>query len=131
MKYLIDTDISSYCLRGKFNLFNVFETKGLENISLSRISIAELEVLAHKNPSSSINLSTIDSLSENLGVIEVDQKTWRLFSTIKATLSKKGVPRGDFDILNASIAIQHDMIIVTNNVKHYEDIVACENWTTN
>jgi len=27
MKYLIDTDISSYYLRGRYNLFDVFEKK--------------------------------------------------------------------------------------------------------
>lgn len=131
MKYLIDTDISSYFLRGNNNLLDVFEEKGFQNISLSRISVAELEVLAHKNPLSTINLSTIDALSESLGVIEVDRKTWRLFSSIKARLIKSGLARGDFDILNASIAMQHDMVIVTNNIKHYEDLVTVENWTNN
>ncbi|MCK5506342.1 MAG: type II toxin-antitoxin system VapC family toxin [Thermodesulfovibrionia bacterium] len=130
MKYLIDTDISSYFLRGKFNLFNVFEEKGLQNISLSRISIAELEVLAHRTPQSKINLSTIVSFSENLGVTEVDNETWKLFSILKADLLNKGSKRGDFDILNASIARQHNMIVVTNNVSHYEDIVSVENWAS-
>jgi tRNA(fMet)-specific endonuclease VapC len=130
MKYLIDTDISSYFLRGKYNLFDVFEEKGLQNISLSRISIAELEVLAHRNPQSKINLSTIVSFSENLGVTEADKGTWKLFSILKADLLNKGSKRGDFDILNASIARQHNMIVVTNNVSHYEDIVHVENWAS-
>lgn len=130
MKYLIDTDISSYFLRGKNNLFKVFDEKGVENIRLSCISLAELGVLAHRNPESKINLSTIFSFSEKLGVVDVDRDTWRLFSTLKAEVLNKGAQRGDFDILNASIAKQHDMIVVTNNVKHYEDLVPVENWTT-
>lgn len=128
MKYLIDTDISSYFLRGKFNLFEVFEKKGLHNISLSRISIAELKVTAHKNPRSKINLSTIVSFSETLGVMEVDNEIWELFSALKADSLNRGAKRGDFDILNASIARQHNMIVVTNNVSHYEDLVPVENW---
>ena len=130
MKYLVDTDISSYFLRGKNNLFEVFDEKGVENIRLSCISLAELEVLSRRNPESKINLSTIFSFSEKLGIVDVDRDTWRLFSTLKAEALNKGAQRGDFDILNASIAKQHGMIVVTNNVKHYEDLVPVENWTT-
>jgi tRNA(fMet)-specific endonuclease VapC len=130
MKYLIDTDISSYFLRGKFNLFEIFEEKGLDNINLSRVSIAELKVVAHKNPESKINLSKIVAFSETLGVMEVDIETWELFSILKADLLKEGNKRGDFDILVASIAKQHNMVVVTNNVSHYEDLVPVENWIT-
>jgi len=130
MKYLIDTDISSYFLRGKFNLSEIFERKGIQNIRLSRITVAELEVLSYKNPESKINLSTINSFSQNLGILDVNRETWRLFSTIKAEMLNRGVKRGDLDILNASVARQYSMIMVTNNVSHYEDIVAMENWIT-
>jgi len=130
MKYLIDTDISSYFLRGKFNLIDTFEQKGLQNIRLSRITVAELEVLSYRNPELKINLSTVFSFSRNLGILEVDRETWRLFSSLKADTLNRGHKRGDMDILNAAVAKQHGMIIVTNNVSHYEDIVAVENWIT-
>ncbi|HDH53133.1 MAG TPA: type II toxin-antitoxin system VapC family toxin [Nitrospirae bacterium] len=128
MKYLVDTDIYSYFLRGKFNLIDTFEQKGLQDIRISRITIAELEVLAHRNPESKINLSAITSLSTAFGIIEVDRDTWKQFSLLKADILSRGVTRGDFDILNAAVANQHGMVIVTNNISHYEDIVSVENW---
>ena len=128
MKYLLDTDISSYYLRGRFNLIETFEQKGLQNIRVSRITIAELEVLALRNPESKINLSSITSMSSALGIMEVDRGTWKQFSLLKADILNRGVARGDFDIMNAAIANQHGMIIVTNNVAHYEDIASVENW---
>jgi tRNA(fMet)-specific endonuclease VapC len=131
MKYLIDTDISSYYLRGRYNLFDVFEKKGIQNIRLSRIAIAELEVLAHRNPSSKINLSTIHSLSQNLGVLEVDRETWRIFSMVKAETLNRGMKKGDIDILIASIVKQYKMILVTNNTSHFEYLIKVENWIDN
>lgn len=131
MKYLIDTDIASYYLRGKYDLSTVFEEKGFQNIRLSRITVAELEVLAHRNPQSKINFSTIISLCNILGVLEIDKETWRIYSTVKAEILNRGVTKGDIDILIASIAKQHGMTLVTNNTSHYKNIVKVENWIEN
>ena len=128
MKYLIDTDITSYFLRGKYNLSNIFIQKGISDIRISAVSVAELSVLAHKNPASKINFSSIAALSQTLGILNVDNETWKLFSKLKADTLKSGAQRGDFDLLIASIASQHSLILITNNVSHYKDLVAVENW---
>lgn len=131
MKYLIDTDIASYYLRGRYNLLDIFERKGIQNIRLSRITVAELEVLAYKNPQAKINLSSIQSFSQNLGILEVDKETWRIYSKMKADYEKRGEPKGDMDFLIASVAKQHNMIVVTRNTSHFEGLVKVENWLDN
>lgn len=131
MKYLLDTDISSYFLRGRHNLDKIFEEKGFDNLTLSIITVAELKVLAHKNPQSVINLSKIHSFCQLLEVLQVDPDTWEIYSKMKADTLNRGKKRGDLDILNASLASQHNLIIVTNNVSHYNDLVQVENWTRN
>ncbi len=130
MKYLLDTDVASYYLRGKYDLVTVFEKKGIHNIRISRVTVAELEVLAHRNPQSKINLSTVYTLSESLGILEVDKETWNIFAKVKADTLNRGKPKGDLDILIASMSLQYKMMIVTNNVSHYEDIAKVENWIT-
>jgi len=37
---------------------------------------------------------------------------------------------GDFDFLQASICKKFNLVIVTHNVRHYEDIVEYEDWVT-
>ena len=78
-----DSDISSYFLRGRFNLSDAFEKKGFENIRVSRVTVAELEVLAHRNPESRINPSAIRAFAYTVGIIEIDVQTWQQFSLIK------------------------------------------------
>jgi len=128
MKYLLDTDIASYYLRGKYNLLDVFENKGYRNVTLSRITIAELEVLAHRNPKSKINHTTINHLASSIGVLEIDTVTWQGFSVIKAETLRSGNQKGDMDILIASLAKQHGLIVVTNNTSHFDGIANWENW---
>ena len=131
MKYLIDTDISSYFLRGRYNLTKIFEKKGFDNLTLSIVTVAELKVLAHKNPQSVINLSNIHSFSQLFEVLQVDPDTWEIYSMMKADTQSRGMKRGDLDVLNASLASQHNLIVVTNNVSHYQDLVQVENWAMN
>jgi len=129
MKYLIDTDIASYYLRGKYNLVEVFENKGPLNLRFSVVTVAQMQVLAYKNPHSRINLSSIGNLARLLGILDIDRNTWEIFSKTKAESEKKGRPKGDLDILQASLAKQHSLIVITHNTNHYEDIIECEDWT--
>lgn len=126
--YLIDTDITSYFLRGKNNLENIFRQKGLDKIRFSVVTIGELKVLAYKNPASIINLDKINQLCEQFGILDIDSAVWEKYSQLKAELLRKGKFTGDFDILNTSIALTHNCIVVTNNVAHYSDLVAVDNW---
>jgi len=131
MTYLLDTDISSYYLRGRYNLNAIFEQKGVDNLRLSIVTVAEMKVLAHKNPQSAINIHSINTFSQSLGILHVDQNTWEIYSMMKAEIQRHGRIRGDLDILNASIAKQHNLIMVTNNVSHYQDVIQVENWIEN
>jgi len=130
MKYLLDTDISSYYLRGKNNLLDIFEKKGFQNIRVSRITVAELEVLANRKPTSKINFTSIEKLAQLVGVLEVDINTWKMFSKLKADVLNRGISKGDLDILIASVAQQYGMTVITNNVSHFEDLAKIENWIT-
>lgn len=137
MKYLLDTDISSYYLRGRYNLDKAFDIKGTHNIAISIVTIAQMQVLAFKNLKSSkkptrINFENIEELIFELKarVIDVDRETWAIFSETRAELELSGLAKGELDILQASIAKQHSLVVVTNNIKHFEGLVETENWTS-
>lgn len=131
MKYLLDTDIASYYLRGKYNLLDIFQQKGIENIRISITSVAELKTLAFRNPESRINHRSIEAFSQQIGILFPDENTWELFAMIKAECLNRGAPRGNFDLLIAAIVKQNGLILVTNNTAHYADIVVTENWVAN
>lgn len=49
---------------------------------------------------------------------------------IAAELRDKGKTGGQFDTLLAATALEHDLILVTRNVRHFEDVagLTIENW---
>lgn len=69
--YLLDTDICSYFLRGRYGLDAKFERAGIARLHVSRITIAELLVLAHKNPEGRINQEKIEELARTLVFVEL------------------------------------------------------------
>ena|SRR3989337_3280835 len=131
MRYLIDTDITSYYLRGRYDLLSIFEQKGLQNIRMSRVTVAELEVVGHKNPSSKLNMSSVSLLAQKLGILEVDVEAWRVYSLLKSETLIAGKPRGDIDILQAATAKRYGLIMITNNISHFQGLIATENWIHN
>ena len=90
--------------------------------------MAQLRVLAYKNPNLKINLSRIAEFALGLGVLDIDRNTWRLYSQTKANLELLGKPKGDLDILQACVAKRHNLKVVTNNIQHFKDISSFENW---
>ncbi len=127
--YLLDTDICSYFLRGRYGLDAKFAEIGPAALHVSRVTVAELLVLAHKNPASRINQESVEELARALVFLELDEPAWAMFSMAKARLQRAGRPSGDFDILLASIAMTRNLTIVTNNEAHYRDTgVRLENW---
>lgn len=128
MKYLLDTDIASYYLRGKFNLLEKFREAGYDNLRLSIISVAQMQVLAHKRKYSAINFPRIEELARLAAVLDVDRTTWKHYSSLRAETELVGKPRGELDTLQAGLARQHGLIMVTHNRKHFEDVVQVEDW---
>lgn len=136
MKYLLDTDICSYYLRGKGSLQSRFETAGFEHLAVSQVTLAELEVLAYRSKFGKITREAVGQFARSLPLILVDPNVWAVFPAVKAQLLMKGRPLGDsgnFDILLACQAAMHNLTLVSNNERHFESIrgvleFSVENW---
>jgi len=63
-------------------------------------------------------------------LVSIRKETIVKASEIYAYLKKQGNLIEDADILMASIAIVEDLVLITNNIKHFERIesLATENW---
>jgi len=53
-----------------------------------------------------------------------------IFAKNKSLLKKNGIIIDDFDLLIASFAIHHNLMVVTNNTEHFKRIpsLQIENW---
>jgi len=130
MKYLLDTNICIYFLKGKFGLVETFDAIGFENLYISEITIAELKFGAAKSDRPDENKIIINELANKFKQIPI-YNSLDIFADEKARLKREGNIVDDFDLLIGSSAIANEMILVTNNEKHFKRLknIQIENWT--
>jgi tRNA(fMet)-specific endonuclease VapC len=131
-RVLIDTDILSYFLKGDKivveKVVNYLES--FEILEISLISYYEIvSGLLAKNALKQLKVFE-EFVNENL-VIPLTEKSCMISAELYSTLKLKGEIIDDIDLLIAGIAIENEMILVTNNTKHFERIpgLIIENWT--
>jgi tRNA(fMet)-specific endonuclease VapC len=130
MKYLLDTNICIYWLKGIQNINSRVVDIDYDSLAVSVITIAELLYGAYNSANIEKNISKVRDFEEAITVIELSRNCIQLYARIKAKLKGEGRIIDDFDILIAATALVNDCILVTNNVKHFEriDNIRLENW---
>lgn len=131
IKYLLDTDIVIYWLKGDYPRINhKIKTIETEYVSISTITAAELYFGAYNSSQREENISLIDELVPEIQLVAFDEKAGKVFGEIKAELKRGGNIISDSDLFIASVAVSNDMILVSNNERHFSRIseLRLENW---
>ena len=130
MAYLIDTDILIYSLKNDEHVKQKFRENQNIPKSISVITYGELVFGARKSRHIEKNLAVTYRIAELFPVIDIDKSIMDVFGEIKSSLEMRGSIIEDMDILIAATALSHNLILVTNNVKHFKKIkdLRMENW---
>ena len=130
MKYLLDTYICIYWLKGNDQIEQKILSIGLDNFVLSFINVSELYYGAYKSQRVDANLAMVRRLTNELNVLESDEAINEEFGSIKAILESSGTIIDDADLFIAACAKIHGLTLVTNNIKHFRRIkgLKLENW---
>ena len=120
MNYLLDTDIASYVMRRRPSIVaKVEEAGGLELLSVSTITLAELALGIRILPEGRRKNELLGGLEEMLGTgMEVRPfsiEAAGIFSEAGATLRRGGVAFGFADLAIASIAIAENKTLASND----------------
>ena len=130
MKYLLDTNICVFFFRNKFNVADVLWEKGYENCCISEVTVAELRYGAENSPNPQKNHELIDAFLLQISSISITEGI-RVYAKEKVRLKRAGIPIDDeFDLLIGATAIANNMILVTDNEKHFNRLsgIKIENW---
>ena len=134
-KYLLDTCICVYWLRDKFNVKDRVNSVGLENCYISEITVAELKFgmeYGKLKGGPKYKDQRLDEFFTAINVIPVSP-FFDKYAEEKARLTIAGTPTGDFDLLIGCTAVARKMMMVTQNIKDFENIsnIQLENWIDN
>jgi tRNA(fMet)-specific endonuclease VapC len=132
VKYLLDTDICIYWLKGRTAVRDKINEIGQTEIAICVITASELYFGAYNSSKIEKNLITAETFIRSIPVIPLSNNTLKKFGQLKAQLRQAGTSVADFDLLIASVALTEDLILVTNNTRHYQRIIGLklDNWTT-
>jgi tRNA(fMet)-specific endonuclease VapC len=130
MRYLLDTSICVFFLRGKLKLDELIHEKGRENCFISEITIIELRYGAENSDNPLKSHKAVDNFLSGISIIPI-YGSIRRYAKEKVRLKKLGNPMNDeFDLLIGVTSIENKLTLVTDNLKDFERLegIKVENW---
>jgi len=129
---LIDTDILSLFFKNNQTVVSKFKSylKYYPTINISIITYYEIvSGLEYKNAIK--QLKKFYNFIPYINVLPITSDSADTSAEIYKSLRQKGEILDDLDILIAGIALSNNLVIVTNNEKHFKRIkgLAIENWS--
>ncbi len=128
--FMLDTDISSYILKRRpVALVEKFEKYG-ETLNVSVITAAELHFGAEKAGRPKLT-ELVEGYLDRLAILDWTSDVTHHYARIRSELERSGKPIGNMDILIAAHAVSQEMIVVTNNLKHFSNVpgLTVEMWS--
>ena len=128
--YLLDTDTIIYNLKGNETIKKNLQRHLEDPMLISVITLMELYFGAYKSEKVTGNLAKVRTIENSFEVIPTGKGSSEIFGMLKAALEKSGAPLDDFDVIIASCALAHNLILVTNNIRHFSRIedLKLTNW---
>ena len=131
--FLFDTDTITNIVKPQpsLNLLQRLEKISKSQQFVSTITISEIVYGAEKSQRPDFHLNNLETiLLPAVNIISFDTKAAYICGRIRAELEKRGTPLDLADLEIASIAIANNLILVTNNVRHFARVplLQYENW---
>lgn len=131
--FLFDTDTLSFIIKRNPPplLLRRLANVSPEEQFTSTINVGELVYGAYKSSRPEYFLDKLEQfLWPNINIIPFDISSARTYGRLRAELEKKGTSISEPDLRIASIALAHDLTLVTGNLKHFSRIkgLKVDNW---
>ena len=137
MKYLLDTNVCIAVINEKSPFIGTRLLKELAAGALlyvSSIVALELWYSVAKSMHKEANAQRLSAFfAGHITMLSFEEEDARIAGRIRAAIEADGKPVGSYDLLIASQALRHEMILVTANTREFARIknLQWEDWTKN
>ena len=134
MTYLFDTDILSHLMKRSppLPLVRRFASVPAREQATSSITLGELYYGARRLGAAgeALALRIQETLARSLVVLPFDAPAAVRYGALRAELEAAGTPIGDADTRIAAIALEHGLVLVSGNLRHFRRVpgLAVEDW---
>lgn len=120
-KVLLDSNIISYFLRGEPSVVTELDEYQHFFAQITFSILTYYEILSGlKYRDSKKILAFFEELAAESEILEFNQETAKIASEIYCDLRHRGLLVPSIDIFIGATAIQHDLTLVTANIKHFQ-----------
>ena len=131
IRYMLDTDICSYIIKNQPSKVRTQFHKVLKRgICISDITLAELFYGIENKPYNPKFLMALLAFISLVKIIPFGSVAAEDYGKIRADLRRNGTPIGALDTLIAAHARSTNLVLVTNNTRHFSLVphLLLENW---
>jgi tRNA(fMet)-specific endonuclease VapC len=130
-KYLLDTNICIFYIKGQYELDKRIVEVGEQNCFISEMTVAELKYGIENSKTVEAMRTIVEAFISRFAIIPI-YNALDIYAKEKAKLRKQGLLIDDFDILIGATSIANNLTMVTNNVVHLNrlDNIVIQDWTT-
>jgi tRNA(fMet)-specific endonuclease VapC len=127
--YLLDTNIYSAHMRRPGGLAHRF-LQHSGRLAIPSIVLAELYAGAHRHPSPTRLLGLIRDLLQEVVVLDFESNAAEQFGRVRGDLLQQGISVNTVDLMIASVALVHNLTLVTHNTADFSNIpsLRLEDW---
>ena len=120
--YLIDTDWVIDYLKGIERAGNLVGSLVNDGISISLITYGEFFEGIYYGGNPEQHELVFRALLQDVSIVPLSENSMELFAHIRGDLRSRGQIIGDADLLIAATALEHDLTLVTQNLRHFNRI---------
>ena len=124
MTYLIDSDILISAAIGRPDAQILIDDATRDGVAISVVSLGEVYegAVSSLHGENRAKLYYLRQFLHVFPVVGLDDPIMELFARIRAELRSQGQLIADLDILIAASALEHDLTVVSRNVRHFQRI---------
>lgn len=120
-QYILDTDISSYLIRGDHGTVTKKFSELYDSCAISSITAAELQYRARKRNNKQLT-QKVKAFCNLVEIIPWDADAAKAYAKLRVELETSGTPIGNMDMLIAASALARKAVLVTNNTEHFSRV---------
>ncbi len=120
-QYILDTDISSYLIRGDHETVTKKFSELYDSCAISSITAAELQYGARKRNNKQLT-QKVKAFCNLVEIIPWDEDAAKAYAKLRVELETSGTPIRNMDMLIAASALARKAVLVTNNTEHFSRV---------
>ena len=120
-QYILDTDISSYLIRGDHETVTKKFSELYDSCAISSITAAELQYGARKRNNKQLT-QKVKAFCDLVEIIPWDEDAAKAYAKLRVELETSGTLIGNMDMLIAASALARKAVLVTDNTEHFSRV---------